>query len=106
MATIVVRDGSRHIPTTRKSQGGTSIASFGSGGASEITVVVPTVDFTVDDYFTAQFIDRADPEQAILLNETIKIAPQSIAGGVLTVKIYSIAAIKIYGNYEFIWRVM
>ena len=75
MAAIVLHDGSKHIPSTFDLQGGTATVDFTSSGAAEKLVTLPTVNFTVDDFFMAKFIDRADPEQAILLNETMKIAP-------------------------------
>ena len=106
MPAIVLHDGSRHIPSTFDLQGGTVTADFTSSGASEKLVTLPTVNFTVDDFFMAKFIDRSDPEQAILLNETMKIEPVSIAAGVLTVKVYSIDAMLIYGSYEFVWRML
>ena len=106
MATIVLHDGSKHIPSTFDLQGGTATVDFTSTGASEKLVTLPTVNFTVDDFFMAKFIDRSAPEQAILLNETMKIEPVSISAGVLTVKVYSIDAILIYGSYEFIWRML
>ena len=106
MAAIVVRDGSKHIPSTFDLQGGTAAVDFTAAGATEKLVTLPTVNFTVDKFFMAKFIDRTDPEQAILLNETMRIEPVSIAAGVLTVKIYSIDAILIYGSYEFIWRIL
>lgn len=106
MAAIVVRDGSKHIPSTFDLQGGTAAVDFTAAGATEKLVTLPTVNFTVDNFFMAKLIDRSDPEQAILLNETMKVEPVSIAAGVLTVKIYSIDAILIYGSYEFIWRIL
>ena len=106
MAAIVLHDGSRHIPSTFDLQGGTATVDFTSSGAAEKLVTLPTVNFTVDDFFMAKFIDRADPEQAILLNETMKIEPVSISAGKLTVKVYSIDAIRIYGSYEFVWRIL
>ena len=106
MAAIVVRDGSKHIPSTFDLQGGTAAVDFTSTGATEKLVTLPTINFTVDDFFMAKLIDRSDPEQAILLNETMKVEPVSIAAGVLTVKIYSIDAILIYGSYEFVWRML
>ena len=106
MAAIVVRDGSKHIPSTFDLQGGTAAVDFTAAGATEKLVTLPTVNFTVNNLFMAKLIDRSDPEQAILLNETMKVEPVSIAAGVLTVKIYSIDAILIYGSYEFIWRML
>ena len=106
MAAIVLHDGSKHIPSTFDLQGGTAAVDFTAAGATEKLVTLPTVNFTVDDFFMAKFIDRADPEQAILLNETMKIEPVSIAAGVLTVKVYSIEAVLLYGSYEFIWRML
>lgn len=106
MAAIVMHDGSKHIPSTFDLQGGTALVDFTASGATEKLVSLPTVNFTVDDFFMAKFIDRTDPEQAILLNETMKIEPVSIAAGVLTVKIYSIDAVLIYGSYEFVWRIL
>ena len=106
MAAIVLHDGSKHIPSTFDLQGGTAAVDFTAAGATEKLVTLPTVNFTVDDFFMAKFIDRTDPEQAILLNETMRIEPVSIAAGVLTVKIYSIDAVRIYGSYEFTWRML
>lgn len=106
MAAIVLRDGSKHIPSTFDLQGGTATVDFTSSGASEVLVTLPTVNFTVDAFFMAKLIDRTDPEQAILLNETMKISPVSISAGVLTVKVYSIDAVRIYGSYEFVWRIL
>ena len=106
MPAIVLHDGSRHIPSTFDLQGGTATVDFTSSGASEKLVTLPTVNFTVDDFFMTKFIDRSDTEQAILLNETMKIEPVSIAAGVLTVKVYSIDAMLIYGSYEFVWRML
>ena len=106
MAAIVLHDGSKHIPSTFDLQGGTAAVDFTAAGATEKLVTLPTVNFTVDDFFMAKLIDRSDPEQAILLNETMKIEPVSIAAGVLTVKVYSIDAILIYGSYEFVWRML
>ena len=106
MAAIVLHDGSKHIPSTFDLQGGTVSVDFTSSGATELLVTLPTVNFTVDDFFMAKFIDRTDPEQAILLNETMKIEPVSISAGVLTVKIYSVDAVLIYGSYEFVWRIL
>ena len=106
MAAIVLHDGSKHIPSTFDLQGGTAAVDFTAAGATEKLVTLPTVNFTVDDFFMAKLIDRSDPEQAILLNETMKVEPVSIAAGVLTVKIYSIDAILIYGSYEFVWRIL
>ena len=106
MAAIVLRDGSKHIPSIFDLQGGTATVDFTARGASEVLVALPTINFTVDDFFMAKLIDRTDPEQAILLNETMKIAPVSIAAGVLTVKVYSIDAVRIYGSYEFVWRIL
>ena len=106
MAAIVLHDGSKHIPSTFDLQGGPATVDFTSAGATEKLVTLPTVNFTVDDFFMAKLIDRTDPEQAILLNETMKIEPVSIAAGVLTVKVYSIEAVLIYGSYEFIWRTL
>lgn len=106
MAAIVLHDGSKHIPSTFDLQGGTAIVDFTAAGATEQLVTLPTVNFTVDNFFMAKLIDRNDPEQAILLNETMKIEPVSIAAGVLTVKVYSTDAILIYGFYEFIWRIL
>ena len=105
MAAIVVRDGSRHIPSTFDLQGGTVSVDV-TDATTELLVTLPTINFTVDDFFIAKFIDRTDPEQAILLNETMRIEPVSISAGVLTVKIYSIDAARIYGSYEFIWRML
>ena len=106
MAAIVLHDGSKHIPSTFDLQGGTAAVDFTAAGATEKLVTLPTVNFTVDNFFMAKLIDRSDPEQAILLNETMKIEPVSIAAGVLTVKVYSIDAILIYGSYEFVWRML
>ena len=106
MAAIVLHDGSKHIPSTFDLQGGTAAVDFTAAGATEKLVTLPTVNFTVDNFFMAKLIDRSDPEQAILLNETMKIEPVSIAAGVLTVKVYSIDAILIYGSYEFVWRIL
>ncbi len=106
MASIVLHDGSRHIPSTFDLQGGTATVDFTSSGASEKLVTLPTVNFTVDAIFMAKLINRTDPEQAIVLNETMKIEPVSIAAGVLTVKVYSIDAMLIYGSYEFVWRML
>ena len=106
MAAIVLHDGSKHKPSTFDLQGGTATVDFTSAGATEKLVTLPTVNFTIDDFFMAKLIDRTDPEQAILLNETMKIEPVSIAAGVLTVKVYSIEAVLIYGSYEFIWRTL
>ena len=106
MSAIVLHDGSKHIPSTFDLQGGTATVDFTSSGASEKLVTLPTINFTVDDFFMAKLIDRTDPEQAILLNETIKIEPVSISAGRLTVKVYSIDAVLIYGSYEFIWRML
>lgn len=106
MASIVLHDGSKHVPSTFDLQGGTSSVDFTSSGNTEKLVSLPTVNFTVDDFFMAKFIDRTDPEQAILLNETMKIEPVSISAGVLTVNIYSIDAVLIYGSYEFVWRIL
>ena len=106
MAAIVLHDGSKHIPSTFDLQGGTAAVDFTAAGATEKLVTLPTVNFTVDNFFMAKLIDRSDPEQAILLNETMRIEPVSIAAGVLTVKIYSIDAILIYGSYEFVWRIL
>ena len=103
MDAIVLHDGSKHIPSTFDLQGGTATVDF---TATEKLVTLPTVNFTVDNFFMAKLIDRSDPEQAILLNETMKVEPVSIAAGVLTVKIYSIDAILIYGSYEFVWRIL
>lgn len=106
MAAIVLHDGSKHIPSIFDFQGGTATVDFTSSGATDKLVSLPTVNFTVDDFFMAKFIDRSDPEQAILLNETMKVEPVSISAGALTVKIYSIDAILIYGSYEFVWRIL
>ena len=106
MAAFVLHDGSKHIPSTFDLQGGTATVDFTSTGATEKLVTLPTVNFTVDDFFMAKLIDRSDPEQAILLNETMKIEPVSISAGALTVKVYSIDAILIYGSYEFVWRIL
>ena len=106
MSAIVLHVGSKHIPSTFDLQGGTATVDFTASGASEKLVTLPAANFTVDDFFMAKLIDRTDPEQAILLNETIKIEPVSIAAGVLTVKVYSIDAVLIYGSYEFIWRML
>ena len=106
MAAIVLLDGNKHIPSTFDLQGGTAAVDFTSSGAAEKLVTLPTVNFTVDDFFMAKLIDRTDPEQAILLNETMKIEPVSISAGALTVKVYSIDAILIYGSYEFVWRIL
>ena len=106
MAAIVLHVGSKHIPSTFDLQGGTAAVDFTAAGATEKLVTLPTINFTVDDFFMAKLIDRTDPEQAILLNETMRIEPVSIAAGVLTVKIYSIDAVRIYGSYEFIWRML
>ena len=106
MAAIVLHDGSKHIPSTFDLQGGTAAVDFTVAGATEKLVTLPTVNFTVDDFFMAKLIDRSDPEQEILLNETMKIEPVSISAGALTVKVYSIDAILIYGSYEFVWRIL
>ena len=106
MAAIVLHDGSKHIPSTFDLQGGAATVDFTSAGATEKLVTLPAVNFTVDDFFMAKLIDRSDTEQAILLNETMKIAPVSISAGALTVKVYSIEAILIYGSYEFVWRIL
>ena len=106
MAAIVLHDGNYHVPSLFDLQGGTATVDFTASGASEVLVALPTVNFTVDDFFIAKLIDRTDPEQAILLNETMKIEPVSISAGVLTVKIYSIDAVLIYGSYEFVWRIL
>lgn len=106
MAAIVLHDGNKHTPSTFDLQGGTATVDFTSTGATEKLVTLPTVNFTVDDFFMAKLIDRSDPEQAILLNETMKIEPVSISAGALTVKVYSIDAILIYGSYEFVWRLL
>ena len=106
MAAIVLHDGSKHIPSTFDLQGGTAAVDFTAAGATEKLVTLPTVNFTVDDFFMAKLIDRSDPEQEILLNETMKIEPVSISAGALTVKVYSIDAILIYGSYEFVWRIL
>ena len=106
MSAIVLHDGSKHIPSTFDLQGGTATVDFTSSGASEKLVTLPTVNFTVDDFFMAKLIDRTDHEQAILLNEAMKIEPVSISAGILTVKVYSIDAVLIYGSYEFIWRTL
>ena len=106
MAAIVLHDGNKHIPSIFDLQGGTVSVDFTSSGATEKLVSLPTVNFTVDDFFMAKLIDRSDPEQAILLNETMKIEPVSISAGALTVKVYSIDAILIYGSYEFVWRIL
>ena len=106
MAAIVLLDGSKHIPSTFYLQGGTAAVDFTAAGATEKLVTLPTVNFTVGNFFMAKLIDRSDPEQAILLNETMKVEPVSIAAGVLTVKVYSIDAILIYGSYEFVWRIL
>lgn len=106
MAAIVLHAGSKHIPSTFDLQGGTATVDFTSSGATEKLVTLPTANFTVDDFFMAKFIDRTDPAQAILLNETMRIEPVSISAGVLTVKVYSIDAVLIYGSYEFVWRML
>ena len=106
MAAIVVLDSSKHRPSSFDLQGGTATVDFTSTGATDKLVTIPTVDYTVDKLFIAKFIDRTDTEQAILLNETMKIEPVSISAGVLTVRVYSISAVLLYGSYEFIWRLL
>ena len=76
MAAIVLHAGNKHIPSTFDLQGGTATVDFTS---TEKLVTLPTVNFTVDDFFMAKLIDRSDPEQAILFNETMKIEPVSIS---------------------------
>lgn len=85
---------------------GSSLADFGTAGSSAILIELQVASFDYTKMFIAKFVDSTNLEQAILLNETIKIEPVSYAAGTLTVRAYSIAAVSLYNQYEFIWRIL